>query len=99
MHKKLLLKLPALLLLLSLSSCIYLDVTMPLDKDLDKTNLGSKTGEASIYCVLWLVAWGDSGNKSAADNGHITTITHADRHLFSVFFGAYTKETTIVYGE
>ncbi len=88
-----------LLFTLVLSGCVYLDATIPLDKDLDKTQLGSKIGEASTYCILWLVAWGDSGAKAAADNGHITTITHADKHVYSVFFGTYTRETTIVYGD
>jgi hypothetical protein len=99
MFKKSFIKLSLFLLLASLNACIYLDATMPLDKDLDRTELGSKTGRASIYCVLWLVAWGDSGNKAAAENGHITTIYHADKHVYSVFFGVYTKETTIVYGD
>lgn len=82
-----------------LSSCVYLDATFPLDKDLDKTQLGSKTGEASTYCILWLVSWGDAGTKAAADNGHIITINHADRHVYSVLLGLYTKQTTIVYGD
>ena len=93
------LKFFALLLTLVLSSCVYLDATIPLDKDLDKTQLGAKTGAASTYCILWLVAWGDSGAKAAAEQGHITTINHADRHVYSVLFGLYTKETTIVYGD
>jgi hypothetical protein len=84
---------------LLLSGCVYLNATVPLDTDLDKTQLGTKTGEASIYCILWLFAWGDSGTKAAAENGRITTINHADRHVFSFLLGMYTKETTIVYGD
>lgn len=86
-------------LLLMTSGCVYLDTTLPLDTDLNKTQLGNKTGESSVYCVLWLVAWGDAGTKAAAEQGHLTVVNHADRHIFSVLFGAFTKETTIVYGD
>ena len=99
MYRKLLVRFFALLLLFSLQACVYLDTTMPLDTDLDKTELGSKTGEASMYCILWLVAWGDSGTQAAARDGHIAIVNHADRHIHSVFFGAFTKVTTIVYGD
>lgn len=85
--------------MLSLSSCIYMDVSQPLDRDLDKTELGNKVGEASAYSILWAVAWGDAGTKAAAENGNIHTITHADRRRFGILFGLYAKETTIVYGD
>ena len=99
MYRSFLKKTGVLLFIFSLGGCVYFDVTVPLDKDLDKTELGSKTGEASMYSVLWLVAWGDAGTKAAANNGHLTTINQADRHIFTLFFGLYTKETLIVYGE
>jgi len=86
-------------LLGGLSACIYVDVSQPLDTDLDKTELGSKVGEASAYGLFWAVAWGDAGTKAAAENGGITVINHADRRRFGVLFGLYAKETTIVYGD
>ena len=56
-------------------------------------------GESSAQSVLWLVFWGDSGTQAAAKQGGITTITHADRQLFTILFGIYARETTIVYGD
>lgn len=86
------------LLLLALSGCAYIHVTMPLSTDLNQTELGDKRGESSIYSVLWLFAWGDGGAATAAKNGGITVMTHMDREVTSVLFGLYTKTTTLVYG-
>jgi hypothetical protein len=77
----------------------FVNVKIPLDTDLDRTQLGSKVGEASAQSVLWLVFWGDSGTQAAAKQGGITTITHADRQILTVLFGIYARETTIVYGD
>ena len=88
----------ALLALPLISGC-FVNVKIPLDTDLDRTELGTKVGEASAQGVLWLVLWGDSGTQAAAEQGGITIITHADRQIFSVLFGIYARETTIVYGD
>ncbi len=88
----------ALLSLPLLSGC-FVNIKVPLDTDLDRTQLGDKVGEASAQSVLWLFFWGDSGTQAAATQGGITTITHADRRLFTILFGVYARETTIVYGE
>ena len=87
----------ALVALPLLSGC-FVNIKIPLDTDLDRTELGPKVGEASAQGVLWLFLWGDSGTQAAAQQGGITTITHADRQIFSVLFGVYARETTIVYG-
>lgn len=91
----------ALLLMVALvfSGCLYSHVRTPFDTNLDNTQLGSKTGESSARSVLWLAAWGDAGTAAAAREGEITTITHMDFEIFQVFFGLYTVETTIVYGD
>ena len=81
------------------SGCAYINVKMPLDTDLDQTTLGEKVGESSFQSVLWIVAWGDAGTQSAAKNGNITVIRHADQQTFSILFGLYSKVTTIVYGD
>jgi hypothetical protein len=81
------------------SGCFYAHVTTPLDTDADKTTLGAKTGTADSQSVLWLVAWGDAGTAAAAKNGGITTVNHMDHELLSIFFGIYTRSTTIVYGD
>ena len=88
-----------LVLALILSGCMYTRVTMPLSTELDKTELGHKRGEASMYSFLWLVALGDAGAAAAARQGGITVMTHMDREYESVFYGIYTRTTTIVYGD
>lgn len=88
-----------LALAVSLAGCIYTHVSMPLSTELDKTELGTKQGEASMYSVLWLVAWGDAGSAAAAKNGGITVLRHMDREFEAVLFGVYTRLTTVVYGD
>ena len=87
------------LLVWPLASGCFVNIKVPLDTDLDRTQLGTKVGESSAQSVLWLVFWGDSGTQAAAKQGGITTITHADRQLFTILFGIYARETTIVYGD
>lgn len=79
--------------------CAYSHIQGPLDTNFDNTVLGSKVGKSHTRSVLWLVAWGDGGTKAAAENGGITTITHADFEYYVYFFGVYTRVTTVVYGE
>ena len=79
--------------------CVYSSVQVPLDTDLNETKLGDKIGESSFKSVLWLVAWGDAGTQAAAEQGGLTTIRHADRKVYSVLFGLYYKQTTVVYGD
>jgi hypothetical protein len=81
------------------SGCVFTDVKIPLDTNLEETKLGSKTGESTSQSVLWLVAWGDSGTQAAAQQAGITTLLHADQRIFSILFGLYTKQTTVVYGD
>jgi hypothetical protein len=82
-----------------LTGCIYSNIQRPLGTEFNKTELGTKIGESSNRSLLWLVAWGDGGTKSAADNGKITIIRHADMRIFSILFGLYAQSTTIVYGD
>ena len=86
-------------LLLTAAGCAFTDVKIPLDTDLDNTKLGTKVGESSSQSVLWMVAWGDAGIQAAAKQGGLTNITHADRKIFNVLFGLYTRQTTVVYGD
>ena len=88
-----------LTLAIALSGCAYVNIKTPLDTDLDKTTLGSKMGTASVESVCWVAAWGDAGVKAAAENGGITVVNHVDQQTYSVFFGVYTKVTTIAYGD
>lgn len=82
-----------------LTGCVYTNIKTPLDMDLDKTEMGTKVGKASIYSVLWLFSWGDSSTAAASKEGGISTVTHMDRQVYSVLFGLYSKTTTIAYGD
>ena len=86
-------------LFLLATGCVYSNVQVPLDENYDKTQLGTKVGRASNHTVMWLVAWGDGGTAAEAKDGDIKVIQHADRHVFLVLFGLYTKATTVLYGE
>jgi len=72
---------------------------MTLDEDTWETKLGDKVGTSSVHTILWLVSWGDAGTKAAAENGKMTKINHLDRAFETYFFGAYSKTSTIAYGE
>lgn len=88
-----------LIMTLILGGCAYCHVQRPLDKNYDNTTLGGKMGRSENHIVLWLFAWGDGGTKAAAQQGGITTITHADSEYTMVLFGLYTRVTTVVYGD
>jgi hypothetical protein len=87
------------LLVLSLTGCLYSNISVPLDTDLDRTKLGSKVGRSRAHNVMFLVSWGDAGTQAAAEDGQIQVLTHADRELFLILFGLYGRQTTVVYGE
>lgn len=88
-----------LAVLLFASGCLYSDVKIPLDRDVSTTSLGSKVGYASNHSVLWLFAWGDGSTEAAARDGDLRVINHLDEQIYVVLFGAYTRSTTIAYGE
>ncbi len=90
-----------LLVLLSatLCSCAYVNVKTPYDSNLDQTELGAKRGVAQAYSVLWLFTWGDASYATAAKNGHITVLRHADQEVQQVLFGLYTRWRIVVYGD
>lgn len=95
--KKALLVLSALVCV-SLQSCMFTDIQVPLDTDLQETDLGDKTGESTLQSILGLVMWGDAGTQAAAKNGNISTLKHADQKIFSILWGVYYRQTTVVYG-
>lgn len=89
----------ALIIAIGFQGCVYSNIALPLDTDLNQTNLGSKVGRASTHTVLWLVAWGNASTSSAAENGGIRTINHLDREIELYLFGLYSKSTTVAYGD
>ena len=88
-----------LLLLLVQPGCFYGNFKVPLDVDVMDTKIGEKQGEASAHAVLWLVSWGDCGVHAAAEAGDLEVIHHLDSEFFVFLFGAYTRRTTIAYGD
>jgi hypothetical protein len=86
-------------LTLTLCSCAYVDVKTPYDENLDRTELGSKKGTGEGHSILWLFTWGDTSYGTAAKNGDITVIRHADQELFQILFGLYTRWRIVVYGD
>lgn len=100
MHKRFLINwLRIILVGLFLQGCAYSHVQRPLDTDYDSTSLGGKVGRSHIQSALWLFAWGDGGSKTAAQEGGITVIRHADTEYTVILFGLYSKITTVVYGD
>jgi hypothetical protein len=77
---------------------LYMNTKAPLDTHFDPTELGDKTGKASVRTVLWLIAWGDASAAAAAQDGGIKTIRHADYEFLSVL-GVYQSFTTVVHGD
>jgi hypothetical protein len=86
-------------LLLVFSGCAFVNIKTPFDTDLDKTDLGSKKGTAQAYSLLWLVSWGDASYATAAKNGGITVMKHADQEMQQVLLGLYTRWRVVVYGD
>ncbi len=89
----------ACLAMLPLSGCLYANVKLPLDSNLENTDLGDKVGQSDAHSVLGLVAWGDAGTQAAAAEGNIETIKHADQQHLSVLGIVYARYRTIVYGD
>ena len=86
-------------ILLVLSGCAFVNIKTPFDTDLDKTDLGSKRGTAEAYSLLWLVSWGDASYATAAKNGGITVMKHADQEMQQILLGLYTRWRVVVYGD
>ena len=82
-----------------MTGCAYLNVQVPLDKNFNKTELGTKRGVSEAKSFLWLFSWGDAGTRAAAENGGINVIKYADKGYFTKLFGLYARITTVVYGD
>jgi hypothetical protein len=88
-----------LLTLVAATGCAYMHTQFPLSTTFNNTELGTKTGRASTYSVLWLVTWGDASTKSAATNGGIEFVECEDIETQVILFGLYTRVTTVAYGK
>ena len=76
---------------------VYANLTSPMISPTGDTSY-TKTGSASTYSFLYLVAWGDGGLAKAVKNGDIKKIKMADMDIFNIL-GLYIKYTTHVYGD
>lgn len=77
----------------------FSQTTAPLDLDFYNTELaGMKRGTAEVMTVLGLVSLGDASSKTAAENGQISTVVHADYEYLNIF-GILQKTTVVVYGK
>lgn len=88
-----------LIMTVTVSSCAYVNIKTPYDSNLNSTELGAKKGVAQAYSILWLFTWGDTSYATAAENGDITVIRHADQEIQQVLFGLYTRWRIVVYGD
>lgn len=89
----------AIVVTMLMTSCVYMKVQRPHDKNYDKTELGTKEGRSSLHSICWLVSWGDAGTRAAAESGDIKVIRHADVEYYTILLGLYTRLTTVVYGD
>lgn len=85
--------------LLGTSGCMYSDLKLPYDTDVDRTELGDKIGRADARSILFLVSWGDASTAAAADSVGIKTIRHLDIEYKVILWGLYLRRTTIAYGD
>jgi len=60
---------------------------------------GSLKGESSNCAVLGLFAFGDGSVDKAMKNGGLTKVHHVDHQVFSVLWGLFLQNKTLVYGE
>ncbi|MCE9599464.1 MAG: TRL-like family protein [Spirochaetia bacterium] len=58
-----------------------------------------KTGEASAYCMLGLVCFGDCSINKASQEGNLTKVAAVDYHYTSILGFVFNKTTIIVTGE
>jgi hypothetical protein len=77
---------------------IYAQYKAPMSHEVNGTKVGSKTGIAESTSILGLIALGDCSINTAAKNGNIQTIGHADYSYLNVL-GVYQSFKTTVYGE
>jgi hypothetical protein len=81
------------------SGMAYSQFDAPLDVDFQNTDMsGLKKGTSETMSILGLIATGDASAQTAARNGGITKIVHADYEYFNVL-GVVQKTTVIVYGK
>ena len=77
---------------------VYSDINAPLSVDHDKSLVSPKQGEASAFCILCLVSFGDVSTQAAAENGGLKTVHYLDYNYVNLL-GLYQKTTVVAHGE
>jgi len=77
---------------------LFANTKAPMDVDTDKTETGTKIGEASTLSILSLFTFGDCSINAAAQNGNLKTVNHVD-YSYTNVLGVYQNFTTIAYGD
>jgi hypothetical protein len=89
-----------LLLIVLLSGCVANIKTPMIALSLDyKSDTYPKVGYASCKQFVWVFMNGDCSLAAAMQNGGITKVHHVDTSVSVIVFGAYSRFTTVVYGE
>ena len=81
------------------TAMVLTNVKAPLSTEFNNTSLGTKTGSSESMAVLWLVAFGDCSIETAAKNGGLKTVNHADYEVMTVLFGMFSRFQVIVHGD
>ena len=77
---------------------MFSSTAAPLDIDADKTPVCSKMGESRSSAFLFnMFAFGDCSIDTAARNGNLQVIEHADYHHLNIMF-MYQRFTVRAYG-
>jgi len=102
--KRVLRGLSSLALAAALGGCapglIYTDITIPLDRNLDKTAASPQTGESDWKTFSYIVRfdWDSAAIADAARAAGIKEIAYADLQIFSIL-GIWEQRRAIVYGK
>ena len=78
---------------------IFTSVGAPLSPNASQVAPAGKTGEASSFCILGLVAVGDCSFTKAAQDGGIKKPIYAEYDYLNVLFFVYQEFTIKVHGE
>ena len=89
-----------LLLIVLLSGCVANIKTPMVALSIDyESNMYPKVGFASCKQFVWVFMDGDCSLSAAMQDGGITKVHHIDTSVTVIVFGAYSRFTTVVYGE
>jgi hypothetical protein len=77
---------------------LFADISAPMTVDYEGQAVAPAQGQASAKSVLGLIAWGDCGVQTAAQNGRLSKISYCDYEYLNVL-GFYQSFTVVAHGE